>query len=108
MMLIGSVAAAWAMNTSEAVFDQRIEEICYREVKLRTPLGHRDIETSGYRSEGTRAGVLRGSLKTKASPNQWAKVIWSCRLDRKSGRIYYVEFGRSGSSSRLMAAAAHF
>lgn len=102
------LVTAWAMDPNEIVMSERAEKVCHREIENRTPLGHREIKTSSYRLDGSYIGVARGRLKTQASPNKWTAVNWMCRVNQKSGSILRVEFGRSTSGSKLLAAASAF
>lgn len=106
--VLSSIAAAWAMNSNAVVMDKHVEQACYREVKTRTPLGHRDIQTVSYRQESALIAVARGSAQAQVSPNSWSNVQWSCRIDQKRGRVLRVEFGRSTSTSKLLAASMAF
>lgn len=106
--VLSSVAAAWAVNSKAVVMDKHVERACHREVKTRTPLGHRDIQTASYRQEGAAVAIARGSVQAQASPNSWSNVQWSCRIDQKRGRVLRVEFSRSTSTSKLLAASKAF
>lgn len=107
-VVLGSFAAAWAMGSNDIVMSKRIEKVCFREIKNRSPLGHREIQTSRYLLEGSYVGVARGSMKTEISPNNWTGINWMCRVDREKGSILRVEFSRSTGRSRLLAAVSSF
>lgn len=107
-VVLSSIAVAWAVGPTNDVMDKHVELACHREIKIRTPLGHRDIQTIVYRQEGSLIGVARGSVRTQASRNNWSEVYWTCRVDHRKGRVLRVEFSRSTGSSRLLAAAAAF
>lgn len=106
--VLGCIAAAWAMVPGDVAMDKSLEKACHQDVKRRTPLGHRDIQTIGYQQQGDEIGIARGSVQTRASGRGWAGVNWTCRVDLKKAKVLRVEFARSSSSSRLQAAASAF
>ncbi len=108
VMLVGGFAAAWTMSDRSVVMDERTEKACLHEIRNRTPLGLRDIQTLSYRLEGSRISVAKGSLETRTPDEGWTKISWHCRSLMAEGRVVHIEFGRLAGSRRILAAASAF
>lgn len=106
--VLGGFVAAWAMGDRNIGIDKKIEQACFQEIRNRTPLGNRDIQTISYRAEGAEFGLAKGSLLTRTPSEGWTKLSWQCRVGQENRRVVRMEFGRLVGNSRLLAAAAAF
>ena len=96
-------AAGFGMSGSGIELDRRMEQACHREVKKRSPLGHRELRTLAYNLKEPDVGLANGSLKSELTPNRWSQVNWACHLHVESGRILRVEFSFPQRGNRLKA-----
>lgn len=103
VIISAGTAAAFGVSGSGVELDRRMERACHREVKNRSPLGHRELRTFAYKLEGENVGLATGGLKSEFRPGRWSPVNWACRMHAESGRILRVEFSWPGGGNRLSA-----
>lgn len=107
-LFFGGLAAAWTTSDRRVVMDELTERGCLHEIRDRTPLGRRSIQTLSYKMEGALISVAKGSLETRTPDEGWTKISWHCRAVQAEGRVVHMEFGRLVGSRRILAAAAAF
>jgi hypothetical protein len=100
-------AAAFSAAWSDSTIEKRVERACHREVRKKTPQGHRDLSTLKYELDGAKTGIASGSLRSELRPGRWAPISWTCHVRTDSARVLRVEFSFPTTGSKLGAIASH-
>ncbi|MEZ5931612.1 MAG: hypothetical protein R3F54_06650 [Alphaproteobacteria bacterium] len=106
ILSLAGMMEAWGPGLETTVLEPRLERACYREIRKRSPLGHRELRTFAYDLVGLKLGVATGGLKSELRPGRWSSVNWECRIHPTSGEIIRVQFSWPQGSTRLGAISA--
>jgi len=107
-MLVMIISAAAVSASWEGVeINPHAESACHREVRKKSPQGHRDLETFSYALDGAKVGVASGAFKTEFRQGRWTPIGWTCRVRTDNKRVIRVEFSMPRGKSRLLAVAKH-
>lgn len=91
IILAGGLALAWDKGQPLVAIDQRVEKACHRAVKMRAPLGYRDIRTIAYSQQTERSGVAEGRIMARYSQEEWVDVDWTCNIHPGSNEVIRIE-----------------
>lgn len=99
---------AWSIGQMGHGIAPDVEQACHNAAKRKAPQGYRNVATFEYDEEGTKVGIVRGSLEASYTSGKWTQVEWTCRISLDSRRVVHFQVHPSTGGHRLKAAASRF